>query len=212
MAYNHISQEKIVDYTLGHLTEEEKIDIEGHLFTCEECLEEWQGWQEVLRESEEKRAPSPYVKQRVMNDIEGHGHKQKRPFMQKPAYAIISICMLLIIFLTINQLSGQEKNMVYTEGTDNRTVHPYPLDQEESVLKMSHIDQFSADPTTHSLNMIWVHNIENRPIVYVNEQDPKQLLDCQYMIVFEKQDWRHPLRIIRDRSKEIEDIYLRCVR
>lgn len=216
MKGNHISEDRFVDFTLGHLSEEEALGIERHLFTCDQCFEEWQGWQDVLRNDEEERAPSPYLKQKIMNSAENHDNKRKLPFMQKPAYAVISVCILFIMWLTIHPLTSQEDHLVHQEKSDSRTVHSYPVDQKEGIMKVSDLDQFNTLPATYYPNVIWIHNIENRPIVYVNDQGPEQLLDCQYIVVFNKQDWDHPTLIMGHESelylKEKEDIYLRCVR
>lgn len=214
LKYNHISEVRLVDYVLGNLSENEKIEIEQHLFTCEQCFDEWHGWQEVMRENEEEYSPTPLLKHRITEEIEKTVNKRKRPWMSKPAYAMIGVCLLFIAWLTVYPLSGSDEN-TSLKGID-RTVHPYPFDQEEIALDVSELEAFNSFPATNLTNMIWIHNIENRPIVYVNHQGPEQLLDCQYIVVIKKQDWGKPALFIQNHSeiqlKEQENIYLRCVR
>lgn len=214
MKYNHISEVSLVDYTLGNVSEEERIEIEQHLFTCEQCFDEWQGWLEIMRENKEKCSPGPQLKNRIIDEVAKRVDKRKQPFMSKPAYAIISVCLLFIAWVTVYPLSSSDE---YTslKGID-RTVHPYPFEQEEIALDVTELEPFHTFPAMNFTNVIWIHNIENRPIVYVNDQGPEQLLDCQYIVVFKKQDWRNPTLYIRNHSdiqlKEKENIYLRCVR
>lgn len=215
LTYRHIAEEKLVDYTLGYLEGKEKQDVEQHLFNCEYCLSEWRSWQMILNNDAHQSVPTSELKQTVLNHIHHQFKRRKQSMMLKPAYAVIGLCIAMIILLSINVTSNDDQLANQMQHSLDRTVHLYPLESLEMDLRK--LDAIQAHSMITYQELIWIHYHEHQPIVNVTEQGLHQLIDCQYIVVSRKQSYELSTDVVQlnhspSPVQEEANVYLKCVK
>lgn len=103
-AYQHISEEMIVDYILGNLSRDDHFKVRSHIKRCKRCELEIKSWEHLLQ-GEISKQPSSNFKQHLLATI---NHWQVRT-KQRFTFVTISLCMVLVIGLVYFQLAKQKQ-------------------------------------------------------------------------------------------------------
>jgi len=102
---DHITEEKIVDYVLGNLSELEYFKINTHIKHCPKCYLHVQSWQKTLQKETEKQLVAP-SKQQVYNTF---FHKQR---LKRRRLSFILASLSLFVLMTALFFTQQHTNSI----------------------------------------------------------------------------------------------------
>src|SRR5690625_675880 len=154
MVHQHIQEEKLIDYILGHLSSKEHFKINAHLTVCSKCRNEQVTWEKYLN-VETRPVPSSHLKQKILTEID----IKRKKFNVKWVYATVSLCAVFLILFSFFHTPKQE-NM----SNHNAVVHL--TSQNDDLFGIE-----TADPAyTESLSLTSAH-MENNGVWVIDVTD-----------------------------------------
>lgn len=171
MVHQHIREEKIIDYVLGHLSNKEHFKINAHLAVCEKCTNERNYWEKQLN-FETKPIPSPSLKHKVLTEINQKTSLKNR-FKNRFAYVALGLCSIFILVIGIQQLATNPTELDHTQQV---------AVQDDDLINLLRLQSNNLQPmepiTNDQLGLINIHNYDQ-----LNKTHPiDQLTEL----------WKHP--------------------
>ena len=156
--HQHIREEKIVDYVLGQLSNQEHFKVNTHLAICSTCAIKRDYWEKHLI-VEETPIPSHHLKHKVFTNI---NHRQSRFNKNRFAYFALSLCLVFIFTLGIFQLSKSDP-MVTEEDAEQIIAQPEELLDHihlnnQTVTRLDHLPLYISNDHIWSINQTSYHH------------------------------------------------------
>lgn len=158
MQNNHIEEEKIVDYVLDQLPQEEFFQVHTHIQNCSHCSTLANTWAKTFNNKTSKEKLTS-LNERVFTAI--HKKKQKRKY--RNTYLAIATSLLLVLGFSMFQINNS--NQI------NETDH-YTFNEQERPIKEKDLLKYFKIIVDDSPKL---HNRQ-----YSTKKDYLQLLGSQY--------------------------------
>lgn len=205
MDHQHIHEEKLVDYVLGHLPSKEHFKINAHLTTCSKCRNARDNWEKNLN-VETKPIPSPHLKQRVFSEID----IRKNKFNVKWVYVAVSLCAVFLLCFSFFQTPKQEK--MANHQTVVHLTSPNPVAGLQSTNPV-HIKLQDISPTHLANDKIWLMDIGDFNYLYLNSLSTHPINEQSHITLLENDKPGEIFFVVDDSicSYDLENKQIYCV-
>lgn len=186
MKYNsfHLSEEKLIDFSLGKLHESDESEAQLHIDYCDECKERYEHWNAILtKETNEVEDFISVSKEKLWNKLEKQKtQKVQKRFVRSPRliYGIGSAAALFLIIISAFILRGTyEKEMVISNEE---------IAQVENFQRMPDTRQLDIVPTATHQDIngnIWINDVTQEMLVEVGGLAQLTNRDYQLWIIYE---------------------------
>lgn len=147
MVRQHIREEKIIDYVLGQLPNEEHFKINTHLSICMKCRNERDYWEKQLH-VKTTIIPSSDLKQRIFTSL----NLRKNRFNMRWVYVAVSLCVVFLVSFNYFQSLKLKINDEYSAQLSTQQHH---IDLSE----MKHFPGYTQNPSdTLSISSYMMNN------------------------------------------------------
>ncbi|WP_164669284.1 anti-sigma factor [Virgibacillus doumboii] len=169
---NHIPEQKIIDFVLGNLNEEENAQITQHTKKCQACqevLEEWQDTFDTEEQRSEQLQPSNLLKKRLDKSIEREDNaaeKKKRKQKPKPVYLLGSLAAVLVLSIGLTTQFGNKTNtavdeqVIYNDEIREERIQSKPNTEQLEIIPVSQFDQVSGN--------VWINDSTREMLVEID--------------------------------------------
>ncbi|WP_018932535.1 anti-sigma factor [Gracilibacillus lacisalsi] len=164
---NHISEEKLVDYLQGQLSESEAQGIQRHVEDCVKCQQTLAFWQETL-EMDEDLQPSAKLKEKIDQSLlVERSLKQRLIKWKMPLFGLAGVIVIVILCFSLTDILKVQQ-----------TVEPdYEVYQNQDIMS----DQvFMNNPVVDSQPIKPYEDFdEMEGMVWINPQTQEILLEME---------------------------------
>ncbi|MBM7572405.1 hypothetical protein [Aquibacillus albus] len=193
---NHCTDEQIIDYVLGHLEQESKLEVQGHLRVCNECQKKLDEWDYLMNDSE-KVQPSSFVKQRLDKEITMFPKPSKSPNTKK-VFALIS--NIAVLFLCMSLYWNMRTQDLTYEVAQNDDVKP------DIVVRQPETSRLDIVPLTNFNDMegnVWINDATNEVLVEVNGLTQLSANDYQLWVIHSNNQFNTEVLELQDGSVRV---------
>src|SRR5699024_2516963 len=179
MADNHIAEEQLVDFVLGHLDELQAKRVSNHLADCKKCYVEWQSWQGLLT-NEVDFKPSEQLSERLASNLDQlEESKQKKLNRSRQKRWVLGFVLLTMIFCSFI-LSGMFKsqNSSY-QVLQNEEISSHDIQQQVAT---NQIEISSIQNGDHISGQVWLNPYTEEILIEVSGLSPLSSRDYQMWI------------------------------
>lgn len=166
----NIAEEKIIDFILGKMEEDERNYLSSHINDCKSCATLYVSWKHLTDETEAERpVPTMEMKRRLLAAITNEP-KPKKAALSKQKWLVLAsgIAMAcLFSFLILNQ-SAKHNNIAEIE--------PFLLDEETIIYEIVPV-------VNHQMKgYAWINTQSNEMLLFIDGMKPMTLEDYQAWI------------------------------
>ncbi|HLR08818.1 MAG TPA: anti-sigma factor [Bacillota bacterium] len=197
MTDQHISEEQLVDYVLGHLPDNEKEKIKYHLTVCRTCEAEWRHWQHLL--AEKTYHPSPVLKRQIINSIEEKTTpvQPKRKKWRRSAVLAMTVASTILLGLGLLRMIDAESEQ---QGFVMAQHDEIPKETIEKKTGTNHLKIVPVVDNTNMTGGVWLNQSTNEMILHVDGLVPLHTNNYQLWLIHKNDDWNGELLNLRDGS------------
>lgn len=204
MTGKHIPETKLVDYVLGHLTQEEEAFIAAHLHNCSRCQQEAAYWQEMFA-TEASYTPSPTLNEKIrqisqLSQLNNNNKRLKEKRSPKWKYVISMLAATILIAFTMNEFIFQEKPL-----TNEHMKQGYIIAQQEEIPENIYLVEPAANRhdivtlTNDNINgELWLNKETNEILFLAEGLRPLEAADYQLWVVHADDYWNGQLLHLRE--------------
>lgn len=177
----HIPEEKLIDFYLGNLTDQENNIIKKHICQCDKCQMNLKQWKPILHKSpNEIPKPNFSLKQRIMKNIEDIQKQRARFKISKPIFIYASFAFLIIVFIAIN---GYKQDILLENLTTFQNVERI----EKDIKQKRHTEELSVLPVNNQDSIkgqVWVNHVTKEMLLQVKGLENLINHDHQLWIIY----------------------------
>ncbi|HLS10486.1 anti-sigma factor [Lentibacillus sp.] len=163
--YKHIPEQKIIDFALGKLGEEERANVIHHTNQCPDCQGVLEEWQYMMSEvNEDKSVPSTALKDKLDKSIDEGNKPVKNNRRRKPVYWLggLAAALLLTIGLTTltDERTAMNEDVMYNEEINEAEIQTRPETKQLKIIPVSRFDHVSGN--------VWINDATRELLVEID--------------------------------------------
>ncbi|BAB06936.1 anti-sigma factor [Halalkalibacterium halodurans] len=178
---NHLTEQQLIDYVLGELSDEERSIVSQHTTTCSACKRTLIHWEKIITsESSIPVPPSAEKMDLVWKNLDTKRTKPRRKITPRFVFSISSLTAILMLVVALASLN---------KGMDHDAVQIAPFEEQERLnfQQNPHTQQLDIEPLSYQPDLngyVWVNDVTHEIFVEIDGLSELQNQDHQLWIIF----------------------------
>ncbi|WP_062353592.1 hypothetical protein [Bacillus kwashiorkori] len=184
--FRHLTDEQLIDYSLGNLPKFDSHKVQEHLQDCKTCQEKWREWQQVLNvEGKGDGYLNDELREQIWQSVEKRQNR-KWQFSIRGVWQLsvaVVVCFFIIAFVFLNDLKDSDRKLLITHNDEI---------QATNFLKKPNTEQLHIIPVQHSMQSdpplqgnIWINDATRELLLEVDGLVEMNNYDYQLWIIFQ---------------------------
>lgn len=195
MNKNHFSEEVLIDFCLGEISEDRQIEIREHLDNCAECKQVSEHWLEVFNQPSSGK-PSVDLKDKIWENARKNRRARKRDRKLMMAISSAAALFLFSIGLVWEQSSEYHRyEVAHNDEIPTESIQTNPQTQQLAVIPVA---------TNQNINgNLWFNGVDEELLLEVDGLDDLSNRDYQLWMVYDNDKIKGELLSTVDGSSRI---------
>lgn len=174
----HLPEEVIVDYLLGHVEDNQRGAVQGHIQDCNKCAQKLNEWEILLHQEAPVEFASDKVKARVWDSIEKENDRKRKrwSWLRKPTFTFAAIAAVITLIVIVFRDFQEPMPLSNYEFKENDNI---PV---ETMEEKRYTNQIAIMPVAQ------FQNLDGR--VWVNEHTNEMLLELSGLYRLPNHDYQ----------------------